>query len=87
MAEGQGRSSRQELKLLYLRDYFYKYTNKDNPKRMKAILDYLEANGIPASRVTVYNDIEILRNALHSPIKYIDIYDQAMKGVRRMPWH
>ena len=70
MAEGQGRSSRQELKLLYLRDYFYKYTNKDNPKRMKAILDYLEANGIPASRVTVYNDIEILRNALHIPIKY-----------------
>ncbi len=70
MAEGQGRSSRQELKLLYLRDYFYKYTNKDNPKRMKAILDYLEANGIPASRVTVYNDIEILRNTLHIPIKY-----------------
>ena len=70
MAEGQGRSSRQELKLLYLRDYFYKYTNKDNPKRMKANLDYLEANGIPASRVTVYNDIEILRNALHIPIKY-----------------
>ena len=31
MAEGQGRSSRQELKLLYLRDYFYKYTNSDNP--------------------------------------------------------
>lgn len=70
MAEGQGRSSRQELKLLYLRDYFYKYTNKDNPKRMKAILDYLEANAIPASRVTVYNDIEILRNVLHIPIKY-----------------
>ena len=70
MAEGQGRSSGQELKLLYLRDYFYKYTNKDNPKRMKAILDYLEANEIPASRVTVYNDIEILRNALHIPIKY-----------------
>ena len=70
MAEGQGRSSRQELKLLYLRDYFYKYTNKDNPKRMDAILKFLASNGIPASRVTVYNDIEILRNALHIPIKY-----------------
>ena len=70
MAEGQGRSSRQELKLLYLRDYFYKYTNRDNPMRMKAILEYLEANGIPASRVTVYNDIDILRNTLHIPIKY-----------------
>lgn len=70
MAEGQGRSSRQELKLLYLRDYFYKYTNKDNPKRMEAIRDYLAANGIPASRVTVYNDIDILRNTLHIPIKY-----------------
>ena len=70
MAEGQGRSSRQELKLLYLRDYFYKYTNKDNPKRMDAILKFLASNGIPACRVTVYNDIEILRNALHIPIKY-----------------
>ena len=70
MAEGQGRSSRQELKLLYLRDYFYKYTNSDNPKRMKEILKHLEVNGIPASRVTVYNDIEILRNTLHIPIKY-----------------
>lgn len=70
MAEGQGRSSGQELKLLYLRDYFYKYTNKDNPKRMEAIRNFLAANGIQASRVTIYNDIEILRNALHIPIKY-----------------
>ena len=70
MAEGQGRSSRQELKLLYLRDYFYKYTNKDNPKRMEAIRNFLAANGIQASRVTVYNDIDILRNTLHIPIKY-----------------
>lgn len=70
MAEGQGRSSRQELKLLYLRDYFYKYTNKDNPKRMDAILKFLAVNGIPATRVTIYNDIDILRNTLHIPIKY-----------------
>ena len=70
MAEGQGRSSRQELKLLYLRDYFYKHTNRDNPKRMQEIRDHLKANGIPASRVTVYNDIDILRNTLHIPIKY-----------------
>ena len=70
MAKGQGRSSRQELKLLYLRDYFYKYTNRDNPKRMQEIRDHLKANGIPASRATVYNDIDILRNTLHIPIKY-----------------
>lgn len=70
MPEGQGRSSRQELKLLYLRDYFYKHTNRDNPKRMQEIRDHLKANGIPASRVTVYNDIEILRSTLHIPIKY-----------------
>ena len=70
IAEGKGRSSRQELKLLYLRDYFYKYTNRDTPKRMDAILKYLAANDIPASRVTICNDIEILRNTLHIPIKY-----------------
>jgi hypothetical protein len=47
------------LKLLYLRDYFFKYTNRDNPKNMEAIRNYLKANGIPASRVTIYNDIDI----------------------------
>lgn len=32
MAVGQGRSSGQGVKLLYVRDYLRKYTNKDHAK-------------------------------------------------------
>lgn len=32
MAEGQGCSSNQGVKLLYIRDYLHKYTNKEHPK-------------------------------------------------------
>ena len=33
MAQGQGRSSKQGVKLLYIRDYLYTHTNKDNPQK------------------------------------------------------
>lgn len=32
MAEGQGCSSNQGVRLLYIRDYLHKYTNKEHPK-------------------------------------------------------
>ena len=41
MAKGQGRSSGQGVKLLYIRDYLYTHTDKDHPKNSKQISDYL----------------------------------------------
>ena len=57
MAEGQDRSSNQGVKLLYIRDYLCKYTNKEHPKNAPEIRDYLATKGIKADRKTIYNDI------------------------------
>ena len=55
MADGQGRSSEQGVKLLYIRDYLHKYTNKEHPKSAKDIIEYLASKGIKAERKTIYN--------------------------------
>ncbi len=57
MAKGQGRSSGQGVKLLYIRDYLRAHTNKDNAKNAKQICAYLASNGIDAKPKTIYNDI------------------------------
>ena len=57
MAEGQGRSSGQGVKLLYIRDYLYTYTDKEHPKNAKDIKEFLASKGIKASEKTIYNDI------------------------------
>ena len=57
MAEGQGRSSGQGVKLLYIRDYLRTNTNKDNPKNASKICKYLATKGISAKPKTIYNDI------------------------------
>ena len=46
MAEGQGRSSGQGVKLLYIRDYLRKHTNKEHPKSVKEIIKHLASKGI-----------------------------------------
>ena len=46
MAQGQGRSSKQGVKLLYIRDYLYTYTNKEHPKNANHIVEYLASKGI-----------------------------------------
>ena len=53
MAEGQGRSSRQELKLLYLRDYFYKETGKEHQKDIDQIIAFLDSQNIRVSDKTL----------------------------------
>ena len=71
MAEGQGRSSGQGLKLLHLRDFFYRYADRDHPQNIKRdIIPYLAAKGITASLKTIYTDIEALRDVLGMPIQY-----------------
>ena len=70
MAEGQGRSSNQGVKLLYIRDYLHKYTNKEHPKSAKEICKYLASKGIKADRKTIYNDILRLQVDFQEPIEY-----------------
>ena len=70
MAEGQGRSSEQGVKLLYIRDYLHKYTNKEHPKSAKDIIEYLASKGIKAERKTIYNDILRLQTDFQEPIEY-----------------
>ena len=70
MAEGQGRSSNQGVKLLYIRDYLHKHTNKEHPKSAKEICEYLASKGIKADRKTIYNDIFRLQVDFQEPIEY-----------------
>jgi len=70
MAQGQGRSSGQGVKLLYIRDFLYTHTNKDNPKNAKEICAYLASKGIKASVKTIYNDIFLLQNDFGVPVEY-----------------
>ena len=70
MAQGQGRSSKQGVKLLYIRDYLYTHTNKDNPKNAKHIVGYLASKGIAAKEKTIYNDILRLQIDFGVPVEY-----------------
>lgn len=70
MAEGQGRSSGQGVKLLYIRDYLYTHATKENPKNAKHIVDYLASKGISASVKTIYNDILRLQIDFGVPVEY-----------------
>lgn len=70
MEQRKGRSSGQGVKLLLIRDYLYKYTNKENPKNAKEICDYLASKGVKAVPKTIYNDIFILQNDFGVPVEY-----------------
>lgn len=70
MAEGQGRSPDQGVKLLYIRDYLRKYTNTEHTKNAKDISEYLASKGIRAERKTIYNDILKLQTTFQEPIEY-----------------
>ena len=70
MAEGQGRSSGQGVKLLYIRDYLHKHSSKEHPKSSAEIIDYLSTKGITANRKTIYNDILRLKADFQEPIEY-----------------
>ena len=70
MAEGQGRSSGQGVKLLYIRDYLHKHTNKEHPKSVKEIIKHLASKGISVERKTIYNDILRLQIDFNEPIEF-----------------
>lgn len=70
MAEGQGRSEGQGLKLLYLRDYFYKETGQNHQKDIEQIIAFLDRKNVRVSDKTLYSDFRLLRDKLDVPIKY-----------------
>ena len=70
MAEGQGRSSGQGVKLLYIRDFLYAHATKEHPQNANRIQDFLMSKGIDASVKTIYNDIMRLRYDFGVPVKY-----------------
>jgi len=70
MAQGQGRSSGQGVKLLYLRDYLYHHATKEHPKNAKDICDYLLTKEIEATPKTIYNDITRLKYDFGVPVEY-----------------
>lgn len=51
----------QKLKPLYIMDYMLRNSDEQHPVTMKQIIGYLESQGIPAERKSIYNDIDALR--------------------------
>ena len=70
MAQGQGRSSGQGVKLLYIRDYLYHHATKEHPKNANDICDYLQTKEIEATPKTIYNDITRLKYDFGVPVEY-----------------
>lgn len=60
MAEGQGRSKYQKLKLLYLKQFFEEKTDENHTATMADIIAYLRSKGIEAERKSIYNDFDAL---------------------------
>lgn len=56
------RSSRQKLKLLYLKDYLLSNSDEAHPVTLKDITAYLASCDINAERKSLYDDIEALRS-------------------------
>ena len=58
-----GRSGTQKRKLLYLKELFERQSDEEHLLSMQAILDAFAAQGIPAERKSVYDDIACLQQA------------------------
>lgn len=56
------KSSNQKLKLIYLKEIFEEYTDKDNFITMEKIISLLDAQGIKAERKSIYEDIYALKD-------------------------
>lgn len=52
-----------KLKLLYLMRYFIENTDEEHTTTSKAIIEYLEQQGIQVERKAIYSDIEALKQA------------------------
>lgn len=57
------KSSRQKMKLIFLRDYLLKNTDENHSVTVKDIITYLEECGISAERKSIYDDIAVLKDS------------------------
>ncbi len=71
-------------KILLLIEYFIKYTDERNPKKMNEILDYLKGKGIEAERKAIYSDINLLRDLGYDIVKTSDGGTAYFLGERAM---
>ena len=55
------RSANQKLRLLYLERWLSRRTDEEHPATTAQMIEYLEKQGIPAERKTIYDDLEALR--------------------------
>ena len=56
------RSSKQKLKLLYIRQLLLERSDEEHPVSVSDILAWLEENDIPAERKSIYADLDALRD-------------------------
>lgn len=56
------KSSNQKLKLMYIRDYFYEFSDEEHPITVNMIIEMLENKGVKAERKSIYDDISLLRD-------------------------
>lgn len=54
------RSINQKLKIMYLKDILYKYSDEQHPLSANEIADMLREYGVEAERKSIYSDIEML---------------------------
>ena len=68
------KSTNQKMKLIFIKDYLLRNTDKNHYVTTNDIIGYLAANGIKAERKSVYSDIETLKT------KGLDIDSVRRKG-------
>ena len=54
------KSPNQKLKMLVLKEFFERYTDKNHPKSMEEIISFLAGYDIEAERKSIYDDIDAL---------------------------
>ena len=56
------KSSNQKLKITYIRDYFFEYSDEEHPVTVNMIIEMLANRDIKAERKSIYDDIALLRD-------------------------
>ena len=56
------KSEKQKLKLLYIKRFLEKKTDKNHGVTVREIIEYLDKNGISAERKSIYSDLESLED-------------------------
>ena len=57
-----GKSKKTKLKLLYIKDYLYKYSDENNPVSADELSDMLLEKEIECERKSIYSDVQALRD-------------------------